>query len=237
SVRSPATTSTSPARRSRTTCGCCGRLASSRASAEAPGSTTARFPSGSGDSPVCAGPDSGPAGRHPSEAASGQGCAGRCTPPRSPPAPASVLPSALLHGPIGSYIREAGVRCERLGNADAAVLLLVLLENRDEGTSDRQTRAVERRGVLALALAGAVPDTGSAGLEGGAVGDAGDLAVAVLAGEPDLDVVGELGGETDVARGQRHDAVGKAELAEAGFSVAQHDVEFLCGILGPADSD
>src|SRR5471030_1387065 len=92
----------------------------------------------------------------------------------------------LSPGPDNFY---AHVGPQHFGDDDAAVLLLVVFDNRHPGAAHRQAAAVQSVDVLRL-LSGLITDAGAAGLEGFEVGAGGDLLVAVLAGKPDLDVVG-----------------------------------------------
>src|SRR5699024_9105496 len=98
-------------------------------------------------------------------------------------------------------VTEVGDQC--LGKHDGSVLLLVLFQQGGQGAADGQTGPVEGgyRGGLAVGVAGT--DVGPPGLEGSTVRDRGDLTVGVLAGQPHLDVVGHLGGETHVTGGKQ----------------------------------
>lgn len=80
-------------------------------------------------------------------------------------------------------------------------------------------------------------DAGPAPLERTEVGDRGDLAVRALAGQPDLDVVGELGGEAGVAGREGDDAVGQVEFLQAGLGVADHLLHLGPGVGRSADAD
>src|SRR3954454_3836843 len=80
---------------------------------------------------------------------------------------------------------EVGPQC--LGHANASVLLLVGLEQRDDravGGAERAVEGGDRLDVIAEAGAGVEP----AGLEVGAVGGRGQLAEAALARDPGLAV-------------------------------------------------
>src|SRR3954454_11211859 len=87
---------------------------------------------------------------------------------------------------------QAGRRAPLLqdrGDLDAAVLCLVVLQQRDQGAGNRDRGAVERVDVLELAAVGPVADVQAARLEVGRVRGRGDLAVSLLTGQPRLEVI------------------------------------------------
>src|SRR5262249_15679908 len=87
----------------------------------------------------------------------------------------TTLPSACWH-------------CARVD--EGAVRLLVLLEDRDEGATDRERRAVQRVDEARLRLGlGAVADLRAACLKVTVVRAARDLTVEALTGQPHLEVV------------------------------------------------
>src|ERR1700692_166000 len=106
----------------------------------------------------------------------------------------------------------AGVGVEGgAGDEDGAVLLLVVLQDGDEGAAYGEARAVQGVQEAGAAGGGAVAEIRAAGLEVLAVAAGGDLSVGALGGEPDLEVVGLGGGEAGVAGGEADDAVGQLE--------------------------
>src|SRR5262245_66572665 len=89
-----------------------------------------------------------------------------------------------------NQIHSAHERPQRLGDDDRAVLLLVVLDNRDERAADGEAGAVQR--VDELRLAGTIAaelDARAARLKRLCVAAGRNLAIGVLAGQPDLDVV------------------------------------------------
>src|SRR5689334_3098551 len=92
------------------------------------------------------------------------------------------------------FLQASHIRPQGFGNDDGPVLLLVVLENRDERTADGQAGAVER--VHVLHFAGAVRpklDAGPARLETLRIAAGRNLAIGVLTGQPHLDVIGLRG--------------------------------------------
>src|SRR5438067_9563123 len=85
----------------------------------------------------------------------------------------------------------AHIRMKRGGNLDGSVLLLVVLQDRDQRAADGQAGPIQR--VDELGLSGALVaelDVRAAGLERLRITAGRDLAIGILAGEPHLDVVG-----------------------------------------------
>src|SRR5690606_30997253 len=109
-------------------------------------------------------------------------CGGRKT-AAGPRPPASLL---LLRDRVQHVL--AHERAERLRHHHGTVLLLVVLQDRDNPPRGGQ-RAVERGHEPRLAVSVAVADVETAGLELGAVRRGRELAVAALAGKPRLAVV------------------------------------------------
>src|SRR5262245_1069779 len=120
--------------------------------------------------------------------------------------------------PRGSKLHDsrhaAHVRLQSLGNYDRPIGLLIVLEYRDQRTPDREPRAVQRVDVADLLAAfGAVARIHAPRLKVAAHRARGDFSIGILAWQPNLDVVGLLGGKAHVARAEQHGAVGKAEPA------------------------
>ena len=98
------------------------------------------------------------------------------------------------------------------GIDDRAVLLLIVLENRDQRAADGEARSVQRVHELRLAgAAGAELDVRAARLERLGVAAGRDLAIRLLARQPHLDVVGLRRREAHVAGAQQHRAVRQLE--------------------------
>src|SRR5215210_6261230 len=85
------------------------------------------------------------------------------------------------------HLGAAHVRPQRLGYDDGPVLLLMGLEDRDDGAGHCAERAVEGRDRPRLAVE-APPGVEATGLEVGAVGGRGELAVLALRRDPRLAV-------------------------------------------------
>src|SRR5690606_2672274 len=127
---------------------------------------------------------------------------------------------------------------EHFGDHDRTILLLVVFENRNQGSPHRKAGAIE--GVHELGLGAwfrTIADVGASRLESFEVAAAADLSIGVLAGQPDLEVEAAGGGEADVARAQRHDAEGQLELAEDFAGVGHEPVELLVGVGGSGELD
>src|SRR3954470_23636283 len=94
-----------------------------------------------------------------------------------------TFPASL--GRAGDRREAVHVGPQRLGDGHRAILVLVVLQHRDQRPTDRQTRAVERVDEAgALALFGPVARSHSACLVVAAVRAARDLAIGVLARQP-----------------------------------------------------
>lgn len=94
----------------------------------------------------------------------------------------------------------AHIGTERIGDGDAAVLLLVILDHGDQTAADSDAGAVEGVDELRFGLRRwPVARIHAAGLEGAAHRAAGDFAESVLAGQPGLDIVSALGAEAHIA--------------------------------------
>ena len=89
---------------------------------------------------------------------------------------------------VGRNALDAHVGAEHLGNADRAILALIVLNDRDPGAANGQARTVE--GVHEFAFAALRPeaDAAAAGLESLAVGARRDLAEGGGGGQPDFEV-------------------------------------------------
>ena len=81
----------------------------------------------------------------------------------------------------------------------------------------------------------APPRTHAARLERLAVAARGDLAVALLPRQPDLDVVGLRGGESDVAGAQRDDPIREAEAREDGLGMGREHLQRVVGLVRADD--
>src|SRR3546814_5310024 len=93
-------------------------------------------------------------------------------------------------------LEPAHIGPQRFGQGDAAVLLLVVLQDRYEGAPDREARAVQGVDEACPLLAGlAEPRLHAPGLKLAAIGAARNLAIGALPRQPDLDVEGLLRGE------------------------------------------
>src|SRR5579862_312692 len=100
---------------------------------------------------------------------------------------------------------------EHAGSDDRPVLLLAVLDQRDQRAARRDRRAVQ--GVDGSRPVGrAVADVAAAGLVVGRVRARRQLAIAALPGQPDLDVVLARGRRSQVARGDVDHAVVEAQL-------------------------
>ena len=162
--------------------------------------------------------------------------------------PRALMPSSLLTRMRGALMVTLGrghqalapvqVGAQRLGHDHAAVLLLVVLEDRDQRPADGEAGAVEgvdEAGLLRVL--GPAAGVHPAGLEVAAVRAARDLAIAALPGQPDLDVVGPARGEAGVARGQRHHPVGQPQPLQDRLGTADHPLVLGVGLLRRGDAD
>src|SRR3954454_18332667 len=87
---------------------------------------------------------------------------------------------------------QAGRRAPLLqarGDLDAAVLCLVVLQQRDQGARDRDRGAVARVDVLELAAVGRVADVQAARPEVGRVRVPGDRGVCLRTAQPRIEVI------------------------------------------------
>ncbi len=127
---------------------------------------------------------------------------------------------------------------EDLGDSDAAIGLLVILEDGDVGAPYSEARAIEGVEIFGFFCAGgAVADVCAAGLEVGEVGTGADLAVEALAGQPDFEVVGLRGAEAHVAGREEHTAVGETEEFEDTFGVASEGLMLVAGLFASREFD
>src|SRR6266511_3654014 len=124
----------------------------------------------------------------------------------------------LRHDPL----LPAEVRPQRLRYEDAPVRLLVLLEDRDHRSADRDARAVEGVSEPRLPALAAVAHADPPRLEVLAVRDRRDLSIGVLARAPHLEVVGLRGREAHVPRAEEDDAVVEPEAPEDLAGVVHH---------------
>src|SRR5262249_54006000 len=116
---------------------------------------------------------------------------------------------------------------------DAAVGLLVLLEDRDDRAADGERRPVQRVREPGLGLRlGPIPDLRAARLEVAEVRAARNLAVAVLPGPPDPGVVTLPRAEARVAGAEQRDAVVQAEQLQDLLRVAREQLVLRVRRLG-----
>src|SRR5271169_3504898 len=101
----------------------------------------------------------------------------------------SMRPSAMgFDDLLASHIGQQHRR-----ECHGAVVPLEVLEDRDQGAPDRETRAVEGMNrQCPSSLGGTVARLHAQGLERAAIRAAGDLAVGPLPRQPNLDVIGLL---------------------------------------------
>ena len=59
----------------------------------------------------------------------------------------------------------------------------------------------------------------------------------MLAGQPDLDIVGDAGGEAEIAGRQQDDAISEAEPPQGLLGVSEEFPEFGAGLVRIADPD
>src|SRR5262245_18614705 len=124
---------------------------------------------------------------------------------------------------FGDSFKAVHVGTQRGGNGDRSILLLIVLEDGDQGAPDREARAVqgvhEARALLARLAAARL---NAPRLELAAIRATGDLAIGVLARQPDLDVVGLLRREAHVAGAQRDHAIRQAEALQHFLRASGH---------------
>src|SRR5919107_282177 len=131
------------------------------------------------------------------------------------------------------YPLRAHVRPERFGDEDGAVLLLVVLKDREPRAADGEAGAVERVDVLGLRAARpAEAYLRAARLVRLEVRARRDFAEGVLRGQPHLQVVGLRRRAAHVAGRERDDAVVQPELLQNPLGVARQPFEFLVRVLG-----
>src|SRR5690348_11854264 len=139
---------------------------------------------------------------------------------------------------FGDSFQAVHVRTQRCGNGDRSILLLIVLEDGDQGAPDREARAVQRVNEARALLARLAPARLHAPrLELAAVRAARDLAIGILARQPDLDVVGLLRREAHVAGAERDHAVWQAEALQHLLGAAGHAPMLLVGMVGMRDRD
>src|SRR5690606_16835694 len=123
------------------------------------------------------------------------------------------------------------------GHDDAAVGLLILLEDRDHRPAHREPRTVEGMEQLGLlALGGAMADLRAPRLEVAAVRAAGNLAILLLTGKPDLEVVGLARGEAEIARAENDPPIVEPEALEHRFRVSGENLELVVRTLRDAEA-
>ena len=126
---------------------------------------------------------------------------------------------------------------QRLGDGDAAVGLLVGLDQRHEQAGQCSAAAVEDVRVPVFAVGILVAQVHPAGLVVFAVGATGDLEVVALARCPHLDVVGGGAAEAHVGGAKLEDAVVQVERLQNLLSVAEHFLEFVVAAIRLDDLD
>src|SRR5438552_8424599 len=121
---------------------------------------------------------------------------------------------------------SAHIRTDGLGEDDASVGLLSVLEDGDDRPSDGETAPVEGRNEARLfARRRAKADLRAPRLEVAERRARADLAISVLAGKPDLQVVGLLRRESQICRAKKHHPVVKAQLLQRRLRVAHQLLE------------
>ena len=128
---------------------------------------------------------------------------------------------------------------QRVGNRDASVGFLIVLEHRDQRPADGDTRAVERMDEAGRLLArGTVARVHAPCLEVAADRAARNLAIGLLARQPDLDVIGLAGPRTPCRRSKAR-RCGRAGPARLSTSSAQPVMRSCSSIgrLGARDRD
>ena len=134
--------------------------------------------------------------------------------------------AALSHSAIppklADLFQTTHIRPEHVRNNDGPILLLIVLENCHQRTSDSQTGAVQgmdefRLGLLALPKT----DVGPTGLEIFKIAAGGDFPVGFLSRQPDLDIVCPGCRETHITGAELYNPVGKFQLAQHLFGISQ----------------
>src|SRR5215472_7124560 len=156
-----------------------------------------------------------------------------CVPPSRVSSRTAFTVSLPLHRP-DHFLPHIGPQCLR--DHHAAVLLLVVLDNRHPRTSHRQTAAVQRVRVLGL-LASAVANVRAARLVGLVVAAGRDLLVRVLPRQPHLDVVRLRARRTHIAGAQHHSAEREAESPQDVLRVGGELLQFVIALLGSRELD
>ena len=126
---------------------------------------------------------------------------------------------------LGSDERHQGLR-----HTDAAVGLLVVLQDRHQPPGGRQ-RAVKRRGGLRLAVLVAVANRQPAGLKGGAVRSRRQLAVGLLRRNPRLAVELACRRRAQIACGDVDHAIGHLDLRQHLALPTQQPLVFGLGLV------
>src|SRR6185437_11451828 len=154
-----------------------------------------------------------------------------------------IFTSAFSFGRAGNRREPAHVGTQRLGNRHRAVLVLVVLQDRDQRAADREARAVQRvheaRAPLPAirALLGPITRIHAARLVIAAVGAARDLAVASLPRQPDLDVEGLARGRAHVAAAQDDGAIRYLQPFQHLLGARGHALVLGGGLLRRGDRD
>src|SRR6185312_21974 len=152
-----------------------------------------------------------------------------------------IFTSAFSLGTAGDRGQPAHVGPQRLRDRHRAVLVLVVLQDRDQRAADREARAVQRvheaRAPLPTirALLGPVTRIHAPQLVVAAVGAARDLAIAALARQPDLDVIGLARGRAHVAAAQDDGAVRDLQSLQNLLGPRGHALVLGGGLLGRGD--
>src|ERR1035438_6347023 len=128
---------------------------------------------------------------------------------------------------------RAYIRTQNFRNQNAAIRLLIVLDNRNPGASDGKSAAVQ--GVHQLALAGAfraIADVGATRLESLEVGARRNFAEQSLPRQPHFDVVSFGRRKSHVSGAQDHGAIVQAELLQDLLGVASELVVLFVRLLG-----
>src|SRR5215212_10931359 len=127
--------------------------------------------------------------------------------------PSSLVQRMRMSGLTLDAGHPAHIRLENGWDRDAAVLVLIVLQNGDKRAADREAGAVERVHEARLLFAGrAIAGIHAARLEIRADRAARNLAIHSLPRQPHLDVVGLGRSEAHVAGAERHGAEWQLEF-------------------------
>src|SRR5947209_8660484 len=161
------------------------------------------------------------------------------------PSPSAWMPSSLVirmrTGKRSSGMLDglaaAHIGRQRIGHRDRAVLLLIVLQDGDQGAADRDTRAVQGMQVAHMASLVAVPSGHATRLELTAIRARRNFPICLLPRQPDLDVVGLLRRKPHVAGTQRHHPVMQVEPAQHLLGAGEHALMLVRALLRRGDRD